>query len=485
MHGGHGAVGTVDHERERLQSARDPRPTSMGERCRRTRAAGRSVSTSSSRQQGDRGRARRVLPGVDLQRPGPGPDDPRDRRRSHPHHARRTRRIIRTRSTSTASIRRGWTGSPGSARSKPARRSSTTSSPSRSARTSITAITPLVQHIHRGLYGAFIVDPKKGRPDANEMVMVMNAFDTNFDGENEVYAINTIAFAYVNDPIQIERRRTSACCTSSTSPSSIRINSIHIHANFFNLYRTGTSLEPDEFTDIISMGQAERHMIEFTYHRHRPLHVPRAPDRVRRPRLDEHVRGEADGDVAPRPGSGVPRGCPLWLSGTVAAPGRPGLHRFDPIGALRESPPVESVAFERTTLEEDTIELSIRNDGPDAVTIAQVLVNDAYWNFEIGDNQLGRLETTTRRIGYPWEEGLPVNIGLVTSTGVVIDHEIEAATLTPEADAARSSSTRCSASTSASSRSRSDCCGSRRSSSGSQVGRVLPCASPSAYSRSS
>ncbi|HWL64718.1 MAG TPA: multicopper oxidase domain-containing protein, partial [Actinomycetota bacterium] len=41
---------------------------------------------------------------------------------------------------------------------------------------------PLAQHIHRGLYGAFIVDPKKGRPDANEMVVVMNAFDTNFDG---------------------------------------------------------------------------------------------------------------------------------------------------------------------------------------------------------------------------------------------------------------------------------------------------------------
>jgi FtsP/CotA-like multicopper oxidase with cupredoxin domain len=43
------------------------------------------------------------------------------------------------------------------------------------------------------------------------------------------------------------------------------LNSIHIHANFFNLYRTGTSLEPSEFTDIISMIQAERHMLEFTY----------------------------------------------------------------------------------------------------------------------------------------------------------------------------------------------------------------------------
>lgn len=123
---------------------------------------------------------------------------------------------------------------------------------------------PLKQHIHRGLYGAFIVDPKKGRPDAHEMVMVMNAFDTNFDGENEVYAVNTVAFAYANSPIQIERdalQRVHVINITEFDP----LNSFHLHANFFHLYRTGTSLTPHEFTDTISMGQAERHMLEFTY----------------------------------------------------------------------------------------------------------------------------------------------------------------------------------------------------------------------------
>jgi manganese oxidase len=123
---------------------------------------------------------------------------------------------------------------------------------------------PLIQHIHRGLYGAFIVDPKRKRPDANEMVMVMNAFDTNFDGENEVYAVNTVAFAYAVKPIEIkagELQRAHVINITEFDP----INSIHLHANFFNLYRTGTSLTPDEFTDTISMGQAERHMIEFVY----------------------------------------------------------------------------------------------------------------------------------------------------------------------------------------------------------------------------
>jgi ZIP family zinc transporter len=122
---------------------------------------------------------------------------------------------------------------------------------------------------------------------------------------------------------------------------------------------------------------------------------------------------------------------PLALVGILAAV----LIALDPIGDLRPTPPIESVAFERVTLERGTIELKLRNDGPDPVTIAQVLVNEAYWDFDIGDRDLGRLEQTTLRLGYPWEEGLPVVIGLVTETGVVIDHEIEAAALTPEADA--------------------------------------------------
>lgn len=108
---------------------------------------------------------------------------------------------------------------------------------------------------------------------------------------------------------------------------------------------------------------------------------------------------------------------------------------LDPIGSLREIPPIEAVAVERTVLNEDEIVLSLRNDGPDTVTIAQVLVNEAYNDFDITDADLGRLESATIQIPYPWEEGLPVNIGLLTSTGGVVEHEIEIASLTPKADA--------------------------------------------------
>src|SRR5918997_1600655 len=53
-------------------------------------------------------------------------------------------------------------------------------------------VRPLAEHIAKGMYGALIIDPKEPRPDADELVMVMNGFDTNFDRANEVYAVNTV-----------------------------------------------------------------------------------------------------------------------------------------------------------------------------------------------------------------------------------------------------------------------------------------------------
>lgn len=105
---------------------------------------------------------------------------------------------------------------------------------------------------------------------------------------------------------------------------------------------------------------------------------------------------------------------------------------FDRVTDLRDAPPVEEVAVERVVLEEGEVEMRLRNDGPDPVRIAQLLINDAYWNFQIGDAELGRLESTTLRTAYPWEEELPLNLALVTSTGVTIEHEIEAAAETPQ-----------------------------------------------------
>jgi manganese oxidase len=126
--------------------------------------------------------------------------------------------------------------------------------------------TPFARHIHKGLYGLFIVDPPTARPAARELVMVMNAFDTNFDAENEVYAVNTVAFHYTKHPVALKTGELTRVYLANFTEFDL-INSFHIHANLFNLYRTGTRPEPDEFTDIVTMGQAERHILEFTYPR--------------------------------------------------------------------------------------------------------------------------------------------------------------------------------------------------------------------------
>ena len=65
-------------------------------------------------------------------------------------------------------------------------------------------VMPLEEHIAHGLYGVYIVDPKESRAPADEMVMVLNGFDTDFDTENNLYAANTVPFYYQHHPIQID-----------------------------------------------------------------------------------------------------------------------------------------------------------------------------------------------------------------------------------------------------------------------------------------
>ena len=133
---------------------------------------------------------------------------------------------------------------------------------------------PLATHIHKGLYGAFIIDPPKPRPPARELVMVMNGFDTNFDAANEVYAVNTVAFHYMHHPIPVPQNelvRIYLVNVLEFDP----INSFHLHANFFDYYPTGTSLEPAELTDTISQVQGQRGILEvrFPYTRQYMFHA--------------------------------------------------------------------------------------------------------------------------------------------------------------------------------------------------------------------
>jgi ZIP family zinc transporter len=96
-------------------------------------------------------------------------------------------------------------------------------------------------------------------------------------------------------------------------------------------------------------------------------------------------------------------------------------------------PPVERLTFQRVDLTPDGISVAVLNDGPDPVTIAQVMVDEAYWHYEAtGGTALGHLGRTTLKIPYPWVHGETHALRLITSSGVTFDHEIAVAVATPQ-----------------------------------------------------
>ena len=125
---------------------------------------------------------------------------------------------------------------------------------------------PLKRHIHKGLYGVFIIDPPGGssRAEADELVMVLNAFDTNFDAENEAYAANTVASFYMQEPIRVRVGQLVRMYVVNLTEFDL-INSLHLHGMFFDVLRTGTSLSSSESTDTIMLCQGERAILETTF----------------------------------------------------------------------------------------------------------------------------------------------------------------------------------------------------------------------------
>ncbi len=145
---------------------------------------------------------------------------------------------------------------------------------------------PLKRHIQKGMYGAFVIDPDPARHPEHEavarsrllgtpenagwqeFVMVMNAFDTNFDGGNEVYAVNTVAHAYAKKPIRVLKDKPVRIYLVNVVEFD-PINSFHLHANFFDYYNQGTTLTPTLRTvDLITQCQAERGILEFHFKEH-------------------------------------------------------------------------------------------------------------------------------------------------------------------------------------------------------------------------
>jgi zinc transporter ZupT len=102
------------------------------------------------------------------------------------------------------------------------------------------------------------------------------------------------------------------------------------------------------------------------------------------------------------------------------------------LDVLRPVPPVEELTYDRVVLAPGEIIVHVVNGGPDPVTIAQVTVDDAFWNFTVAPSStVRRLGRATVRIPYPWVAEEAHEISILTSTGVTFAHEIPVAMETP------------------------------------------------------
>lgn len=135
-------------------------------------------------------------------------------------------------------------------------------------------------------------------------------------------------------------------------------------------------------------------------------------------------------------------GARLWLTGLLPLLLLGGFLavflKVGPLGVFRAAfPPVEELTIDRIAFPaEGQIRVHVVNGGPEPVTVRQVMVDDAYWAFEIaGGPEVGRLERTTLDIPYPWVDGEPVGVTLLSETGVTFHAEVPVATRSPVPDA--------------------------------------------------
>lgn len=108
--------------------------------------------------------------------------------------------------------------------------------------------------------------------------------------------------------------------------------------------------------------------------------------------------------------------------------------KFGPLGVFKAAlPPIEKLHIQRAILEPEQLTVIAINDGPEPVTISQATINEVLWKFTMEpSNTLQPLEQASIKFNYPWLEGDPYIITLISSNGVTFEHEIGVATETPK-----------------------------------------------------
>ncbi|HVE37115.1 MAG TPA: multicopper oxidase domain-containing protein [Nitrososphaeraceae archaeon] len=185
-------------------------------------------------------------------------------------------------------------------------------------------VEPMADHINRGLYGMMIIDPKEPRPRMTEMAMLLNGYDLDLDLEgpitlppvdsidgvetnmplnssnnnntsagtnmsnmndvsvpsipesgnsksastekrvNEIYTVNGKAFDYMMNPIVLHTGEPYRVYIVNMLEFD-SVNSIHVHGAMFDYYSAGTNKTADYLTDIVTLTNGDRGIMEFTY----------------------------------------------------------------------------------------------------------------------------------------------------------------------------------------------------------------------------
>jgi FtsP/CotA-like multicopper oxidase with cupredoxin domain len=185
-------------------------------------------------------------------------------------------------------------------------------------------VEPMADHINRGLYGMMIIDPKEPRPRMTEMAMLLNGYDLDLDLEgpitlppvdsidgvetnmplnsssnnntnagtnmsnmndvsvpsipesgnsksasrekrvNEIYTVNGKAFDYMMNPIVVHTGEPYRVYIVNMLEFD-SVNSIHVHGAMFDYYSAGTNKTADYLTDIVTLTNGDRGIMEFTY----------------------------------------------------------------------------------------------------------------------------------------------------------------------------------------------------------------------------
>ena len=211
--------------------------------------------------------------------------------------------------------------------------------------------------------------------------MVMNGYDTDGDGENNFYSVNGRAFYYAKYPIRVKRSETLRIYLANLTefdldqllPPPRRVLPLLPH-------RQHRPVRVHGHGDAVP-GRARDRRDRLA--QRRPLHVPRPPVGVHRPRLDGLLRGRSTSEHrVGRPPAAAPGGCACWRwcrsCCWSASPPRSCQSGGSITGLVGSSPPpADAFDVRRVEFHPGEIRVLVRNPQPEDLTIAVVTVDDA------------------------------------------------------------------------------------------------------------